>query len=894
VRRRRLLAPEVIQTSAMDCGPAALKGLLAGFDIGVDYGRLRDACYTTVDGTSINTLEELANLIGLKAEQVILPPEHILLPEASALPAIVVMRLPNGFTHFVVAWRRLGRWVQIMDPAVGRRWITQQDFLANVYRHAMSLPVDDFRSWARTDEFRASILRRFANLGIGDAGAGWLADAEASGDWIRLAELDAAARLGDSLSGRGSVRRGPELESVLDALLADRPGAARSAVSGIPEAFWSIRQSNTQDRSATVRVRGAVLVRVLSCESPPPAVEQNETPARRAVRSMTANTRGALKGLVALLREEGWIAPTAVSAGLIVSAATLVLEALLFRGLVGLGEQLGTAQQRGVGILLIIAFSSLLLLNEFGLSRELARLGRHLEIRLRLAFLTKIPRLGDGYIQSRTVSDMAERGHAIHKLRPLPSVVGQILRGVVQILLTVAAIVWASPVMLLPALTGGLLAILIPLGFQASLNERDLRLRTHAGALCRFYFDALLGLHAIRAHRAERVVREEHEALLVQWGTANTALVQRSVVIDACQMIAGFAVAAWLVSASVSSTEATAGVLLLTYWIMTLPSLGSDVVEQLRRLAAGRSTMLRLLEPLDATERETLSASSPFDDRRQPLHGVEITFDAVTVIASAQPILKEINLKIEAGNHVAVVGASGAGKSTLLGVLLGWHKVANGHVMIDGRLFDENELDALRGATAWIDPTVHLWNASMLENLRFGANAGLTDIRQRIAEADLESLIHRLPNGLHTPVGEGGRSVSGGEGQRLRFGRGLGRVDARLVILDEAFRGLERPSRMTLLARARETWSAATLLCVTHDISETLDFDRVLVMQNGTIVEDGKPSDLASDARTKYSELLVSERSITERWWGDARWRRIWLESGELRESGTAKEWTIS
>src|SRR6266852_5015218 len=114
--RRRLLVPEVVQTSAMDCGPAALKCLLEGFRIPVSYGRLREACQTDVDGTSIDTLEEVANQLGLDAEQVIIPHDHLLLPEARTLPSLCVVKLPNGLGHFVVLWRRHGHIVQVMDP----------------------------------------------------------------------------------------------------------------------------------------------------------------------------------------------------------------------------------------------------------------------------------------------------------------------------------------------------------------------------------------------------------------------------------------------------------------------------------------------------------------------------------------------------------------------------------------------------------------------------------------------------------------------------------------------------------------------------------------------------------------------------------------------------------
>src|SRR6476469_5857405 len=117
-QRRRRLVPEVVQTSAMDCGPAVLKALLDGFGIPVSYGRLREACQTDVDGTSIDTLEQVAIQLGLDAQQVMVPLDYLLMPEAGMLPGLVVALLPNRVTHFVVIWRRHGRFLQVMDPAM--------------------------------------------------------------------------------------------------------------------------------------------------------------------------------------------------------------------------------------------------------------------------------------------------------------------------------------------------------------------------------------------------------------------------------------------------------------------------------------------------------------------------------------------------------------------------------------------------------------------------------------------------------------------------------------------------------------------------------------------------------------------------------------------------------
>jgi len=155
----------VIQASAMDCGPASLKCLLEGFGVSVSYGRLREACQTDVDGTSIDTLEEVAGQLGLSAEQVMVPLDHLLLAEAETLPAIVVVRLPNGTTHFEVVWRRHGNLLQCMDPSTGRRWITCERFLSEVYVHKTRVPAEAWREWAGTPTAQAAFRERLDRLG---------------------------------------------------------------------------------------------------------------------------------------------------------------------------------------------------------------------------------------------------------------------------------------------------------------------------------------------------------------------------------------------------------------------------------------------------------------------------------------------------------------------------------------------------------------------------------------------------------------------------------------------------------------------------------------------------------------------------------------------------------
>jgi ATP-binding cassette subfamily B protein len=261
--------------------------------------------------------------------------------------------------------------------------------------------------------------------------------------------------------------------------------------------------------------------------------------------------------------------------------------------------------------------------------------------------------------------------------------------------------------------------------------------------------------------------------------------------------------------------------------------------------------------------------------------GVAIDLHDVRVQAAGHEILAVDTLAIRAGEHVAIVGASGAGKSSLIGLLLGWYRADAGQVLVDGQELTGRWLDELRRQTVWVDPTVQLWNRSLLENLRFGSEGERRPVGESVEASELDEVLARLPMGLQTSLGAGGGLLSGGEAQRVRLGRGICRGAARLAILDEPFCGLERSRRQSLLTAARRRWAGATLFCITHDISQTLDFGRVLVIDGGRIVEDGPPQQLRLKAETRYAALLAAEARARARLDGPE-WRRLRLENGRL------------
>jgi len=597
--------------------------------------------------------------------------------------------------------------------------------------------------------------------------------------------------------------------------------------------------------------------------------------------------------LLRALRADGLLTPAVLGLALAVAAAGVTFEAVLLRGLMELGLRLDLLGQRLPILGLVGAFAVALLLLELPLVATGLRLGRRLEMRLRLAFLEKIPRLGDRYFHSRLISDLAQRAYHLRQLRRLPNLGVQGLRLVCQLVLTAAGIIWLEQGSVGLPLLATLCAVGLAFMTHPLLAERDMRLRTHMSTLSSLYLDALLGLVPVRTHSAERALRREHESLVGDWARASLAFYRVHHAILAVETLVGCGFAVWILHQYLARGGDPRSMLLLLYWTLNLPVLACWLGDVVQQYPLQRNIVLRLLEPLSAPEEDAnprqvdgtpRTVPAPPGMRSEVPTGVAIQMQDVTVHVSGHTILRHIHLTVQPGEHVAIVGSSGAGKSSLVGLLLGWYQPSTGCILVDGTVLTGEGLPDLRRVTAWVDPTVQLWNRSLLDNVRYGAAPDAAAVGRVVEQADLYSIVANLSDGLQTPLGEGGSLVSGGEGQRVRLGRALARSGVRLVILDEPFRGLDRPARRRLLADVRRYWRDATLLCITHDIGETQGFARVLVIEAGQVVEDAPPDVLAAQPDSRYRALLDAETAVRSALWEGVTWRRLWLADGQVRE----------
>ncbi len=244
--------PVVLEEQAADNGPAALRALLLGFGIDVPLTDLRRRLAPTPAGASIDDLEAVANQLGLCAEQVILPAEHVTMsaPGRGPLPAVGIVADDFEGLQFLLIWRTDGDRVQVMHTTGGALWLSRDELESRLYRHDHPMATDRWLDYAAGNGFLSRVEQRVRELGATADQATALAQRAGAATWCGPAALDAATRWLES-TGAGDLRT---LEATFEALLEGRCESRAT----VPNEYWFV----TPDRSnpGTVILHGAVIV----------------------------------------------------------------------------------------------------------------------------------------------------------------------------------------------------------------------------------------------------------------------------------------------------------------------------------------------------------------------------------------------------------------------------------------------------------------------------------------------------------------------------------------------------------------------------------------------------------------------------------------------------------
>ncbi len=223
------------------------------------------------------------------------------------------------------------------------------------------------------------------------------------------------------------------------------------------------------------------------------------------------------------------------------------------------------------------------------------------------------------------------------------------------------------------------------------------------------------------------------------------------------------------------------------------------------------------------------------------------------------PVLHDLSLVIPAGQKVGVVGPSGAGKSSLLQLIQRFHDPQAGHLSIDGQRIDGVTQESLRDTLAVVPQEVLLFHRTVMENIRFARPDSSDEEVHRAAEAaGCDEFIRRLPHGYDSIVGERGTNLSGGQRQRIGIARAFLK-NAPVVLLDEATSALDSESELEVQNGLEALIRNRTVVAVAHRLSTIANFDRVIVVVDGRVVEDGAPQDLLRRPGGAFRQLWVMQ-----------------------------------
>lgn len=234
----------------------------------------------------------------------------------------------------------------------------------------------------------------------------------------------------------------------------------------------------------------------------------------------------------------------------------------------------------------------------------------------------------------------------------------------------------------------------------------------------------------------------------------------------------------------------------------------------------------------------------------------EIRFEKVSFdYRPDRPILKDVSFSIKPGQKVAVVGESGAGKSTLVKLLFRFYDVSSGNVFIDGQDIAKASQYSLRKSIGIVPQDTVLFNDSIFENVRYGRpDASDEEVKNAINMAHLSRFIESLPDGAETQVGERGLKLSGGEKQRVAIARTILKRPP-ILIFDEATSSLDSQSEQAILTALKEIAQGHTSLVIAHRLSTIVDADKIVVLEQGRIIEQGN-----------HQQLLAKNGQYTKLW----------------------------
>lgn len=393
--------------------------------------------------------------------------------------------------------------------------------------------------------------------------------------------------------------------------------------------------------------------------------------------------------------------------------------------------------------------------------------------------------------------------------------------------------------------------------YQRSLEPRYAEVRKSAGAMNALLENDLSGMSTIQSFTAEEREMKRVEALSNHYREANREAIRLSAAFTPlirmailCGFTATLLLGGWMTLDGALAVGAYSVLVFMTQRLLwPLTRLGETFDLYQRAMASSTRVLDVLTSPTEVEQGD-------FSPEEQMIEQSSIVFtDLHFAYPGREPVFENMNLELVQGQTVGVVGSTGAGKTTLIRLLLRFAEPNSGTVSWAGRTLPEWDLQRLRSSMALVDQHITLFPTTILENIRYGRpEADDEQVLEAAQLAEVVDFVEELPDKWDTLVGEGGHRLSGGQRQRLAIARAVLK-DAPLLLLDEATSAVDNETEAALQRSIEKLSKGRTAVIIAHRLSTVRNADRILVLNNGEIVEDGS------------HDYLVQQKGIYSRMW---------------------------
>lgn len=491
---------------------------------------------------------------------------------------------------------------------------------------------------------------------------------------------------------------------------------------------------------------------------------------------------------------------------------------------------------------------------EFLRNQLLVKLSQSLDVPLILGFYKHVLALPIGFFGTRKSGEIVSRFSDAARIRETIS--GATLTIMIDTIMAAAGgiiLYFSNPLLFCLAAIIVIFNAVIVFAFKKPLEENNQEQMENNAQLTSFLVEGLNSIETVKAYNAEEIIHTRTSGYFtkfLQSISKGAKLNNRQQSLSRAVYSTGINLIIWLGALFVLRDRFTMGELitfnaLLAYFIDPVRNLiGLQPMIQTASVAAERLEEVLLLE----TESKGDKSDYPNDVFR---HGIEIS-DLCFRYGKQNLVLNNICMSIEHGQKIALVGESGSGKSTLVKLLMNFYKFEKGSIKFNGVDIDDIDLKFLRSKIAYIPQDIHIISGSVKDNLWLGnKDATLEDMQYACKQSMADDFISKMPFQYDTLLNENGSNLSGGQKQRLAIARAILKKPD-ILILDEATSNLDSITEKAIEEAVDMSFAGITMIIIAHRLSTIKNCDKIYVINNGRIVEEGTHAELIERKQEYY------------------------------------------